>query len=128
MPDNIIFIPEDMQPEYWHSEMDALIAAPQYHKLLFENDSVRVLDASIPPGEMTEVHTHRFPASHIVISWSDFIRYDDNGNILLDSRSTGIGVTHHSALWSEPLGPHALKNVGSDVLHIISVEIKKISK
>ena len=113
------------QPEQWPDELDALIAAPQHHRLKFENEFVRVLDANIAPGEMTAVHTHRFAASHIVISWSDFIRYDDTGNVLLDSRSLGKNIAPHSALWGEPLGPHALKNVGTDDLHIISVEIKK---
>jgi hypothetical protein len=113
------------QPEQWPGELDALIAAPRHHKLLFENDSVRVLDANIPPGETTGVHTHCFAASHIVISWSDFIRYDAEGNVLLDSRSLGKSMTPHSALWSEPIGVHALKNVGDADLHIISVEIKR---
>jgi hypothetical protein len=113
------------QPEQWPDELDALIAAPQHHKLLLENEFVRVLDAGIPPGEITAVHTHRFAASHIVISWSDFIRYDAEGNVLLDSRGMGKSITPQSALWSEPLGPHALKNVGANDLHIISVEIKK---
>jgi hypothetical protein len=92
---------------------------------MFENDYVRVMDANIPCGEMTSVHTHRFAASHIVISWSDFIRYDAEGNVLLDSRSIAKTVDPHSALWSEPIGPHALKNIGANDLHIISVEIKK---
>ncbi len=124
---NIIFIPMNtQQPEQWPDELDALIAAPQHHKLLLENEFVRVLDAIIPPGETTAVHTHRFAASHIVISWSDFIRYDAEGNVLMDSRSVmDKSISPHSALWSGPLGPHALKNVGSNDLHIISVEIKK---
>jgi hypothetical protein len=113
-----------MQPEQWPAELDALIASPQHHKLLFENEAVRVLDANIPPGGLTAVHTHRFAASHVVISWSDFIRYDADGNVLLDSRSMGKTIVPHSALWSEPLGPHALKNVGDADLHIISVEVK----
>jgi hypothetical protein len=113
------------QPEQWPDELDALIAAPQHHKLLLENEFVRVLDAVIPPGGITAVHTHRFVASHIVISWSDFIRYDVAGNVLLDSRGIDKSILPHSALWSGPLGPHALKNVGSNDLHIISVEIKK---
>ena len=112
------------QPEQWPNELDALIAAPQHHKLLFENEFVRVLDANIPPGEITALHTHRFAASHIVISWSDFIRYDAEGNVLLDSRNMGKSVPQHTALWSGPLGPHTLKNVGANDLHIISVEIK----
>ncbi len=40
------------------------------------------------------------------------------------SRSLGKAIAPHTALWSEPLGPHALKNVGANDLHIISVEIK----
>ena len=54
--------------------LDALIAAPQHHKLLFENELVRVLDTNIAPGEITKVHTHRYPASLYIITWSDFIR------------------------------------------------------
>jgi len=113
-----------MQPEQWLPELDALIAAPEHHKLLFENERVRVIDANIPAGDLTAVHTHQFAASHIVISWSDFIRYDAGGNVLVDSRSLGKSFAPHSALWSEPLGPHALKNVGKQELHIISVEVK----
>jgi len=73
---------------------------------------------------MTAVHTHQFAASHIVVTWSDFIRYDAGGNILLDSRGLGKSFAPQSALWSEPLGPHALKNVGEQELRIISVEVK----
>jgi hypothetical protein len=113
------------QPEQWPDELDALIAAPQHHKLMFENDYVRVMDANIPCGEMTSVQTHKFAASHIVISWSDFIRYDAEGYVLLDSMNSGKTIELHSPLWSEPLGSHTLKNIGTNDLHITSVEIKK---
>jgi len=108
-----------------NSQLDALTAAAQHHKLLFENETVRVLDTFIPAGEMTAVHTHQWPASLYVISWSDFIRYDTAGNILLDSKNLPNKFLPSTALWSEPLGPHALKNTGSSPLHIICVEIKK---
>jgi len=109
----------------WPAGLDALIAAPQHHKLLFENESVRVLDANIPAGEITALHTHRFPASLYIISWSDFVRYDEQGNILLDSRKLDKTFLPETALWTEPLPPHALENVGENDLHIISVEIKR---
>ena len=108
----------------WPEELDALIAAPQHHKLLFENETVRVIDARIPPGEITNVHTHKWPASLYIISWSEFIRYDKDGNILLDSRNLSKQPSPATALWSEPLIPHALKNTGNNSLHVISVEIK----
>ena len=109
----------------WPDALYALTAAPQHHKLLLENECVRVLDTSIPPGEMTAVHTHRFSASLYVLSWSDFIRYDPEGNVMLDSRNLSPSPLPATALWSGPLVPHALKNVGLHYLHIISVEIKE---
>ncbi len=38
-------------------ELDALIAAPDNHLLMFENEHVSVLDTHIAPGETTPVHT-----------------------------------------------------------------------
>ena len=108
----------------WPEELDALTAAPKHHKLLFENEKVRVIDACIPAGEITEVHTHKWPASLYVLNWSDFIRYDADGNILLDSKNLDKQPAPSAALWSEPLAPHALKNTGHKELHIICVELK----
>ena len=112
-------------PWQFPDELDALIAAPQHHTLLFENDFVRVLDTNIPAGEKTEVHTHRFPCSLYVLSWSDFIRYDMDGNVMVDSRTLSKTPFAGAALWSEPLTPHSLKNIGDSNLHVISVEIKR---
>jgi hypothetical protein len=109
----------------WPDELDALVASPQHHKLLFENEFVRVLDANIAPSEITNVHTHKYPASFYFLSWSDFIRYDEKGNILVDSRTLSDIPTIGSALWSGPLTAHLLKNIGDKNLHVISVEIKK---
>jgi hypothetical protein len=118
-----------MEPENttlwpWPDELDALTADPQHHKLLFENEYVRVLDTCIPPGATTNVHTHRFPAALYVISWSDFIRYDEQGNVVLDSRTLAKTPPPFSALWTAALAPHSLQNVGISELHIISTEIK----
>ena len=116
--------PESNWP--WPEELDALKAAPQHHKLLFENECIRVLDTCIPPGDITEIHTHKWPSSLYIISWSHFIRYDKDGNILLDSRTLAASPAPATALWSDPLIPHALKNIGAADLHVISVEIKII--
>ena len=63
-------------------------------------------------------------ASLYILSWSQFIRYDAGGNMMVDSRNI-TNPDPHTALWSEPLMPHALKNIGEQELHVISVEIKK---
>src|SRR5256885_14394250 len=91
--------------------LDALVAAPQHHELLFENASVRVLDTCIGPGQITALHSHRWPATLYVLSWSDFVRRDADGAVILDSR-TIRAVAPGTALWSAPLAPHTLENVG----------------
>jgi hypothetical protein len=113
-----------MQEEsIWPAEQDALIAAPKHHTLLMENEHVRVLDTRIQPGDTAPLHTHRWPSALYLLSWSDFIRRDRDGNVLVDSRG-GSGVAEQSAAWSPPLPPHTLENVGSKELRVISVELK----
>jgi hypothetical protein len=63
---------QNQNTNQWPDELDALIASPQHHKLLFENEFVRVLDTNIPPGETTNVHTHQFPqCSHAFTAWCE---------------------------------------------------------
>lgn len=106
----------------WDDSLDALVAAPAQHRLLFENDRVRVLDTRITPGERTPVHTHRWPAAHYVVSWSDFVRRDGDGAVLVDTRLTGQAAPE--AFWGDALPPHSLENVGTSLIHIISTEYK----
>lgn len=107
----------------WPNDLDALTAAPAYHSLLMENELVRVLDTNVPPGRTVPLHTHRSPSVLYILSWSDFIRRDAEGTVVLDSRSIGK-TPSGTALWSAPLPPHTLENIGASDLHIISVELK----
>ena len=108
----------------WPDSLDALIAAPAHHRLLFENERVRVLDTRIPPGQRTPVHTHRWPAAYYVVSWSDFVRRDPADMVLLDTRAMAAGSAPPAALWGESLPPHSLENVGAADLWVISTELK----
>lgn len=107
----------------WAEELDALIAAPKHHRLIFENESVRVLDTRVAMGETVPLHTHCWPSTLYVVSWSNFVRRDGEGKLLVDSRASNSAPAG-SALWSGPLGPHTLENVGDSELRIISVELK----
>jgi quercetin dioxygenase-like cupin family protein len=104
--------------------LDAMTAAPDHHEVLLENEKVRVLDTRLGPGESTPVHTHCWPAVLYVLGWSDFIRHDAEGNPILDSRDQGMKPANGSTLWSGPLQPHFVKNIGDCDLHIIAVELK----
>ena len=108
----------------WPESLDALVAAPRHHRLVFENDRVRVLDTRIAPGETVPVHTHRWPAVNHVQSWSDFVRRDADGKVLVDTRGRPAPESLPFVVWGEPLPPHTLENVGAAELHVISVELK----
>ncbi|HEY3782102.1 MAG TPA: hypothetical protein VGL56_13540 [Fimbriimonadaceae bacterium] len=107
--------------------MDALIAAPLHHSLVMENEHVRVLNTHVQPGETVPLHTHEWPAVNYFLSFSDFIRRDENGVVLLDTAAKGLVIAPGAAHWSQPLGAHTLENVGQSVLKVLSVELKQIS-
>jgi hypothetical protein len=116
-------MPAMSEEQDWRDELDALQAAPRHHTLLFENEVVRVLDTTVPPMETVPLHTHQWPAALYILSWSHFVRHDSQGSTMVDSRiagKPGDGI----ALWSGPLPPHTLENVGESELRVISVELK----
>jgi hypothetical protein len=113
----------------WSEDLDALIAAPEYHALLFENECVRVPDVLIPVGRTVPAHTHYWPSALYPLSAGDFIRRDPEGRILLDTRTTPPQTRSPppSTHWSPPLPLHSVENVGKTNIRVVSVEIKNQS-
>lgn len=105
-------------------ELDAVIAAPEYHRIVLENDRVRVLDTRIPVGDIVPVHTHRWPAIYYTIVAGDFVRRDQQGNVLFDSRTVPGLLAKSEATFMECLSPHSVENVSPNEIHLISVELK----
>ena len=108
----------------WPDQLDALVAAPDTHSLLFENDTVRVITTRIAPGETTALHTHCWPQVMIVESFADFIRRDDSGEVMADSRGRPLPEPG-AAVWLEALPAHTLENLGTVDIRVIGVEVKK---
>jgi hypothetical protein len=106
----------------WPDELDAVTAAPKHHRVIFENERVRMLDTRIPPGDIVPVHTHRWPAVYYTLRYSPFIRRDAEGHILFDSRTLPNALPE--AAWIDCLPPHSVENVGDAEAHLISVETK----
>jgi len=115
----------DSAPWTWPDSLDALVAAPTYHKLLFENERVRLLEVRIPPGAFVPVHTHRWPSAIYVAVQSDFIRRDGEGKILFDSRTIGAAPDQPFVQWTGPLPPHSVENVGTREILLITTELKE---
>jgi hypothetical protein len=96
---------------------DAVQAAPKSHKVIFENELVRVLEVTVPPPGTTEpMHHHRWPS--FFISWNTgggtpHIRYHRGNGEVRDSPS--VEEPAHpgawSAHWMKPEPMHAIEVV-----------------
>lgn len=107
----------------WPAELDAVVAAPQYHVIVLENDAVRVLDTRIPAGHLVPLHTHRWPCVQHVIAWSAVVRRGPSGEVLQDR--VGLPApTPGMIRWLGPNPPHTVENLGPGDVHLISIEIK----
>ena len=81
-----------------------------------ENDHVRVLEATLPPGVKEQVHSH--PAYVIyVLEGGRYRNYASDGKVTEGELKTG------DVLYREPL-THAAENIGDKALHMILVELK----
>jgi hypothetical protein len=108
----------------WPDSLDALIAAPDHHTLLFENDRVRLIQTRILPGQIVPLHTHRWPAVLLMSSWSHFIRRDASGKVVLDTRQSTEAPQLDSPIPLDPLPPHTVENIGDSVIDNLQLEIK----
>lgn len=108
----------------WSDSLDALVAAPAHHQLLLEDERVRVLHTHIPAGDTVPLHTHRWGGVAYVMRFSHFIRRDEKGEILFDSRRAGDPPKVPCAQWMQPLPPHMVENLGPSEISILIMEIK----
>jgi hypothetical protein len=53
---------ENSDPSTWDTALDAVAAAPKHHKVLFENDNLRVIEVTLEPEDEEPVHHHRWPS------------------------------------------------------------------
>ena len=49
-------------PSTWDPALDAVVAAPINHKVVFENDRLRVLEVTLEANEEESLHHHRWPS------------------------------------------------------------------
>lgn len=108
----------------WPDSLHAFRAAPAHPELFLENEPVRVIPAHIPMDDLAPLHTQRRNSVAYVMSCSDFIRGDQGGNALFDSRQAAAPKCTPSVQWPEPLPPPTVENVGTQLTSILGMELK----
>ena len=104
--------------------LDGVTVAPDHHRVIFENDEVRDLETTIPAGARTPLHTHLLPQVMCVVSGSHFVRRDEDGAVMFDSRADPAFILPR-VLYSTGTPRHTLQNTGTGDLVVIGVELKR---
>ena len=98
-------------------DLDPLKVTPQTHKLLFENQFVRVIESKLPTGGIEPEHGHPHSVTVFLADVDMEIKTFPDGKISRVHRTAG------TAGWSEAT-VHEIKNVGATSSHNIRIELK----
>jgi quercetin dioxygenase-like cupin family protein len=99
---------------------DVMKISPETHKVLLENDQVRVLEARMKPGEKVAMHSHPANVVYFLTDGKIKITHPDGKT---EVREVKAGV----AAWSEAV-THAAENVGTTEFHELQIELKGAAK
>jgi hypothetical protein len=112
----------------WPATQDAVQAAPQNHRVMFENDKVRVLDVTVAPHTKEPMHAHCWASVLYVTEAGKYVDHGPDGKVLFDSRSLATPPKLPMVIYKDPEAPHAVENLDDKPLHLIRVEMKPQAK
>ena len=94
----------------------AMAASPANHRVLLEDDEVRVLEVTVQPGERENLHHHRWPSIMVVLARPDYRNFDAEGNEIPPSGGTPSSPALPRAVRLPPQKMHAIE-VAADASH-----------
>jgi len=109
----------------WGPELDAVAAAPESHRILLENEHVRVLEVVIRPGEKEPAHTHPWPSVMVADSPARLRYYNAEDKLVFEHPEDRKPPTELGADWMKPEGLHAVECIDEVPFHAIRVELKQ---
>jgi beta-alanine degradation protein BauB len=95
---------------------DPVVTNPEFYRVVFENDRVRVLEYTDRPGDRTAPHRH--PDS-VMYTLSTFRR-----RLLAGDRAVDVSLSAGETRWLDAQ-THAGENIGDTESHSIFVELKE---
>lgn len=96
--------------------IDPVSVSPDHYKILLENEWVRVLEMSLKPGEIDEVHSH--PSETVYFLHGGTLRIH-----LPDGGATEAAVPDGGVMWHDAW-THRVENIGVSEVRAIIVESK----
>jgi hypothetical protein len=109
---------------------DAVAAAPASHRVLMEDDRVRVLRVEVQPGATEPVHEHRWPSIMYFerpqpITYIEYRLVD--GRPVETRRVDAPALAPFQTVRGEPEGLHAVRNRGAAPFVAVRIEFKDAS-
>jgi quercetin dioxygenase-like cupin family protein len=99
------------------NQVDDIVAmAPEQHKVLFENDQIRMLKVTVKPGDKVGMHTNPENVNYILKSGK--LRFTNP-----DGSTQVIDITEGQVI-PAPVGTHAVENIGNTEVQTIGIELK----
>ena len=102
--------------EEWPPQLDAVIAATKNHRVLMEDDAVRVLEVTVDPGERENLHHHRWPSIMVILARPNYVNRDAKGNVIPPAGGTPADLVLPRAVRLPPQATHAIE-VDADAPH-----------
>lgn len=122
---------DNSAPEQWDPALDAVVAAPRHHIVLFENDNLRVLEVILDSGDEEPVHHHRWPSVFVFDAIQGPIHdISPDGEVLPPNRD----VMQALQAWDgqgclvvkmAPQPPGRVHNLSGKRVHGIRIEMKR---
>jgi hypothetical protein len=124
-------VSEHSDPSTWDDKFDAVAAAPRNHRVIFENENLRVLEVTLLPDEEEPLHHHRWPSVFVFDSIEPPVTdYDPAGNALPPNRDVIRALESWNGqgclvvnMAPQPLG--RVLNGSKTTVHGIRIEMKK---
>lgn len=95
---------------------DIVKISPEIHKVLFENDQIRVLKVTVKPGD--KVGMHRNPENVNYILKPGTLRFTNPDGSTMD-----VDLTEGQVI-PAPESSHAVENIGDTEVQTLGVELK----
>jgi hypothetical protein len=109
----------------WPASLDAPAAAPENHKVLFENERVRVLDVTVGVGGREKLHAHCWPSILYVTFRGKLREWGADGKVIREVKETPPATAFPLTQWLEASPPHSIENLDSQPIHLVRIELKE---
>ena len=111
-------------PATWDPALDGVLAAPENHTVLYEDEAIRVISVSIAPGAIEKPHHHCLPAIFVVdrlVSVRDFNGATGEEIPLPIPKDAPLPIT--AKFLPQPL--HYVENLDTRPFHATRIEFKQ---